>query len=68
MDNKQFKEMRKAIGLTRAQLAKLLDTDTQSVQRIEMPPTASTARSVAPRMERLMNAYASGYRPPDWPV
>lgn len=68
MDNILFKATRKTLGLTQAELATLLDTDAQSVRRIEMPPTASTARKVAPRMERLMIAYASGYRPTDWPI
>ena len=64
----QFKEARKSMGLTQAQLAVMLDTDAQSVRRIEMEPTASTSRYPAPRMVRLMLAYVDGYRPSDWPI
>ena len=66
MNHTQLKEARKSLGLTQSQLGRLLDTDGQSIRRIEMDPTASTSRNPAPRMVRLLNAYLSGYRPDDW--
>ena len=63
----QIKEARRVLGLTQSQLAALLDTDGQSVRRMEMNPDASTSRKPAPRMVRLIQAYLSGYRPIDWP-
>lgn len=63
----QIKTARAALGLTQSQLAALLDTDAQSVRRMELKPTASTFRRPAPRMVRLISAYLDGYRPPDWP-
>jgi len=62
-----FRTARQQLGLTQGQLALLLDTDAQSVRRIEMSPDKSTSRNPAPRMMRLIVAYLDGYRPTDWP-
>ena len=64
----QLKNARERLGLTQAQLGRLLDTDGQTVRRMEMPPDASTHRKPAARMVRLLQAYLAGYRPPDWPT
>ncbi len=63
----QIKEARSNLGLTQHQLGKLLDTDGQTIRRMEMAPGASTFRKPAPRMIRLIQAYLEGYRPADWP-
>ena len=63
-----IKQARHAMGLSVADLAKLLDTDPQTVRRMEQSETASTFRRPAPRMVRLVQAYMMGYRPPDWPA
>jgi len=63
-----FRAARRQLGLTQTQLARVLDTDPQSVRRIEMDPSRSTSRTPAPRMIRLMQAYLDGYRPSDWPL
>lgn len=63
----ELKEARQQLGLTQAQLGKMLDTDGQSVRRMEMPEDASTHRKAAPRVVRLINAYLDGHRPADWP-
>lgn len=61
-------QARLALGLSRAQLAALLDLKTpQDVQRMEMPATAATHRSPPVRAVRLIRAYLAGYRPDDWP-
>lgn len=60
---------RQTLGLTRTQLAFLLDLNSQQdVQRMEMPITASTHRAPPVRAVRLIKAYLSGYRPADWPT
>jgi DNA-binding XRE family transcriptional regulator len=63
----EIREARRELGLTQGQLAALLDTDRQSVLRMELDPSASTFRRPAPRMVRLLRAYLDGYRPADWP-
>ena len=68
MNHKQFKRARLALNLTQSELSEMLDTDPQSIRRIEGNPENSTARKVAPRMERLLDAYLAGYRPSDWPT
>ena len=64
----ELKEARHKLGLSVADLARLLDTDAQTVRRTEQSETANTFRKPAPRMVRLLDAYLSGYRPPDWPI
>ena len=68
MTPEEIKDARKRLGLTGNQLAALLDTDGQTVRRMEMSPEASTFRSPAPRIVRLIKAYLAGYRPDDWPI
>ena len=63
----QIKQARHTLGLSVADLALLLDTDGQTVRRMEQSDDASTFRRPAPRMVRLIEAYLLGYRPPDWP-
>jgi len=67
MTPSQFKQARQSLGLTQSQLGNLLDTDGQSIRRVEMEGDATTKRKPAPRMVRLLQAYLDGYRPTDWP-
>lgn len=64
----ELKEARHTLGLSVADLARLLDTDAQSIRRMEQGESASTFRRPAPRMIRLIRAYLDGYRPTDWPT
>jgi len=64
----EIKEARHKLGLSVADLARLLDTDAQTVRRMEQSETANTFRKPAPRMARLIAAYLDGYRPHDWPI
>ena len=68
MTPKALKEARQSLGLSVAEMAAMLETDAQTVRRMEMASTRSTAREPAARMVRLIEAYLSGYRPPDWPA
>jgi transcriptional regulator with XRE-family HTH domain len=59
----QFKEVRISLGLTQLEMAPLLGCNSQDllsqIERGLIEPSAS--------MYRLLQAYASGYRPADWP-
>ena len=64
----EIQEARQSLGLSRAQMAAMLDLqNAQAVQRMEMPATASTHRSPPVRVVRLIRAYLAGYRPDNWP-
>ena len=63
----ELKEARQSLGLSVSQLADLLETDAQSIRRMEMSHDLSTHRFPAPRMQRLIEAYLVGYRRDDWP-
>jgi len=64
----QIRAARVSLNLTQAQLGALLETDGQTVRRMEGDPSHSTFRKPAVRMVRLIRAYLDGYRPADWPV
>ena len=64
----ELKKARRKLGLSVAQLAALLDTDPQTIRRMEQREDANTFRKAAPRMLRLLRAYLDGYRPADWPI
>ena len=68
MTPKELKQARQSLGLSSSQLAALLDTDPQTIRRMEQRETATTFRRPAPRMMRLLRAYLDGYRPHDWPI
>lgn len=66
MTPEEIKSARQALGLSVAEFARLLETDAQTVRRMEFPENASTARKPAVRMEQLIDAYLKGYRPSHW--
>jgi|GEM_PF-2198724 len=58
----ELKAARDRLGLSRAQMARLLDIkDARSYGRFE------TSRPLPVRAERLIRAYLAGHRPADWP-
>jgi DNA-binding transcriptional regulator YiaG len=63
----EIRAARIALGLTPADLAKMLDVGTQTVTRMESTPDRSKHRAPAVRMVRLIRAYLDGHRPADWP-
>lgn len=63
----ELESARRRLGLSVADMARMLETDPQTWRRMTMSATASTFRRPAARMERLIRAYLSGYRPGDWP-
>ena len=61
-------QARQSLGLTRAQLARLLDIkNAKAVQCMETDPAAAMFRPPPVRVVRLLRAYIDGYRPADWP-
>jgi len=67
MTHTEIRAARLALGLTPADLAKMLDVGTQTVTRMESTPDRSKHRAPAVRMVRLIRAYLDGHRPADWP-
>ena len=67
MTHTEVRAARIALGLTPADLAKMLDVGTQTVTRMESTPDRSKHREPAVRMVRLIRAYLDGHRPADWP-
>lgn len=65
MTPEALKEARQRLGWSTAEMAEKLDTDAQTIRRMEQSPDASTFRKPAPRMVRLIKAYLAGYRPED---
>lgn len=63
----EFKAARKELGLTQAQLGRILDTAPQTIRKWEMPPGRSTARSVNPVAAQVMRWMLDGFRPPEFP-
>jgi len=68
MNHTEIRAARLALGLTPADLAKMLDVGTQTVTRMESTPDRSKHRAPAVRMVRLIRAYLDGHRPADWPT
>ena len=67
MTPEEIQDARHELGLSVKEMADMLDTDKQTIRRMEMDARAETARQPAPRMVRLIKAYIAGYRPDDWP-
>ena len=59
----EFRNLRRKLGLTQDQLAAVMGYGSQSrISEVEGGET------VPAKAKRLMLAYASGYRPDDWPA
>jgi DNA-binding transcriptional regulator YiaG len=67
MTPNEFKEARRKLGLTQAQLGAILDTAPQTIRKWEMSEDRSTSRSVNPVAARVMEWMLNGYRPPEFP-
>jgi DNA-binding transcriptional regulator YiaG len=63
----EIRAARLALGITQAELAKMLNVEARTVRRMESDPAHSTHRKPAVRMARLIRAYLDGHRPVDWP-
>jgi transcriptional regulator with XRE-family HTH domain len=67
MTPEQLKEARLKLGLSVAQLADMLGVSHQHARRMTIPLDKSAHRPINRTVERLLQAYLGGYRPPDWP-
>ncbi len=67
MTPSDLKQARLTLGLTIHQLAILMDTNDQTIRRMERDADAVTNRPPPSRMIRLLQAYLDGWRPSDWP-
>jgi len=63
----EFKDARRALGLTQSQLGTILDTAPQTIRKWELPVDRSTARSVNPVAAQVMRWMLAGFRPPEFP-
>ncbi|MEM9050285.1 MAG: helix-turn-helix transcriptional regulator [Pseudomonadota bacterium] len=68
MTPEQFKEARRKLGLTQAQLGTILDTSPTTIRKWEMSEDKSTARGPNPVACQAMRWMLGGYRPPEWPA
>ena len=67
MTNDEFRAVRSSLGLTQAQLARVLGyAARENVALLES--AGDWTREIPSAIARLMTAYAAGYRPPDWPA
>jgi transcriptional regulator with XRE-family HTH domain len=67
MTGKDLKAARLRLSLSNSQLAALIGMRPVTVRRMEMDPSNAGHRTINPQVRRLVKAYLSGYRPPDWP-
>lgn len=63
MTGEEFRTLRMALGLTQAQLAKVLGFGHGNY----IGAMENGRRAIPPLVDRLMVAYRAGYRPEDWP-
>lgn len=68
MTSQDFKQARQQLGLTQAQLGRILDTAPQTIRRWEMDPKHSSARPINPIAAQAMRWMLDGFRPPEFPV
>lgn len=62
----EFKTIRRELGLSQPELARVLGYASRG--GVAILENAASGRRVPPCIERLMRAYAAGYRPADWPT
>lgn len=61
----EFKEARRTLGLSAADLGAILDTDPRTIRRWE---SEADPRPVNPIAARVVGWMLDGYRPPGWPA
>lgn len=69
MTPEEIKKARKSLGLSQAEMGRMLDIhDTSTYRKYEASTAATQHRVPAARMVRLIRAYLDGFRPEDWPA
>lgn len=67
MNPDAFKAARHALGLSVADMARMLGVTDIQVRRMETREGLGSHRPVNGTTQRLVEAWLAGYRPPDWP-
>ena len=67
MSPQEFKKARETLGLSAAQLGKILNTDPRTVRRWEADENDKSSRPPNPIACRVIEWMIDGYRPPEWP-
>ncbi len=70
MTNKEFRDIRESLGLSHAELGKLLGYEPgpkNHSARMQVYRMETNRRPIKPLVARMMRAYAAGHRPTDWP-
>lgn len=67
MSPENFKAARNALGLSSAQLGRILDVSPQTIRKWEAADDRASARGVNPTAARVMSWLLAGFRPPQWP-
>lgn len=62
-----FKSARNALGLSAAELGRILNTDPRTIRRWEADPETENARPPNPIACRVLSWMLDGYRPIEWP-
>lgn len=68
MSPDEFRAARRRLGLSDSQMATALGVSPTQVRRMEVQVDKSSHRPVSATTAKLVEAYLSGYRPPDWPL
>lgn len=66
MTPSEFKQARHTLGLTVAEVARIMGVDPRTVRGWEAP-AGSRSRDPSPTACRVMAWMLAGYRPPEWP-
>ena len=66
MSPQEIRQARVELGLSRSQLAVILDTDTRQIRRLEAEATASKRRTWAVPLGWLVLVPLGGHWPMDW--
>jgi DNA-binding transcriptional regulator YiaG len=67
MNNIEFKEARRNLGLTMSSLSKILGVDERTIRRWEAPEETTGARPPNPTASKVMGWMLGGGKPPEWP-
>lgn len=63
----EFKQARQKLGLTQAELGRILNSADSTIRRWEAKPGTNMARPPNPVATRVLRWLLAGYRPPEWP-
>tara|TARA_B100000767_G_C19399058_1_gene383119 strand:- start:237 stop:449 length:213 start_codon:yes stop_codon:yes gene_type:complete len=68
VNNQEFKDARKKLGLSKEQLGLILNTNIRTIQRWEADEDIKSSRHPNPVASVVMGWFLDGFRPPNWPL